>query len=253
MQRSKNPVRFCVTGALFAGFICFAGNAMAQSGPIDPKAMDLLRQMSSNLANAKALSFETDSLIEVPTESGQWITLDSEANVLMRRPDGLRVRFRGGAPNFDFYFDGVSATAYAPGTGTFSKKAAPETIDLLLAGLEEETGIRLVSAPLLFSNPMDGFGEKITRARVIGETKLNGKPCWHLALQSPGVDWEIWITTGAGPVPLRLATTFTDVPNRKRTVVEFSKWNLSARPTDSAFAFTPPNGSEEIPYHSGTE
>ncbi len=225
---------------------------LAQQKAIDPKAVELLQQMSSTLASAKALTFHSESLVEVPAVSGQTIALASSAEVALKRPNHLRVLLRGEAPNFDFYFDGLTAVAYAPGTQAYSAEAAPETVDELLNGLEDKTGIRFVSAPLLFSDPYAVLTQGLKSAIVVGPAKIQGTACVHLAFRSPGVDWEIWISMGSRPLPLRLLTTFIDQPNRPRTLIDFSRWNLAPWLGQRDFVFEPPKGAEEIPFVMNT-
>ncbi len=240
----SSPCRF----RILIPFLVLASPVWAQQKGIDPKAVELLQQMSANLASAKAMTFHSESLVEVPAISGQTITLASSTEIALKRPNQLRVQLRGEAPNFDFYFDGATAVAYAPGTQTYSVKEAPESLDGLLNGLENETGIRFVSAPLLFSDPFAVLTQGLNSAIVVGPGKIHGIACQHLAFRSPGVDWEIWISSGSRPVPLRLLTTFTDQPNRPRTMIDFSQWNFAPWLSHKDFVFEPPKGAEEIPF-----
>lgn len=222
----------------------------SRSESIDSKALELLKRMSSTLGSAKAFAYRSRSVIEVPARTGQYITLFSSADVALRRPDKLRARLSGEAPHFDFYFDGSTATAFAPGGKVFSEVKAPPTIDAMLPELQRETGIRFVSAPLLFSNPYEVLTRGLISGLVVGSTTVNGIPCEHLAFRSPGVNWEIWIESGRRALPWRLAATFTDRANFPRTLVEFLSWNLSPWLKSSDFVFRKPAGAREIPFLS---
>ena len=70
--------------------------------------------MSATLGAAKALTYRSRTIVEVPAKTGQFITLFSTAEVALKRPDKLRARLTGEAPNFDFYYDGATASAFAP-------------------------------------------------------------------------------------------------------------------------------------------
>jgi hypothetical protein len=217
---------------------------------VDPKALELLKRMSSTLGSAKAFTYRSRSVIEVPARTGQYITLFSSAEVALKRPDKLRARLSGEAPHFDFYFDGATASAFAPGGKVYSVAEAPSTIDAMLPELQRETGIRFISAPLLFSNPYEVLTRGLMSGMVVGSTTVNGIPCEHLAFRSAGVNWEIWIESGRRTLPWRLAATFTDRTNFPRTVVEFVSWNLSPWLRSSDFVFRKPAGAREIPFLS---
>jgi len=217
---------------------------------LDPQALDLLKRMSATLGAAKAFTYRSRSLVEVPATTGQFITMFSNAEVALQRPDKLSARLGGEAPHFDFFYDGSTVSAFAPGTNVYSVTKAPPTIDAMLPALEEETGIRIITAPLLSSDPYAAVAKGLTSAIVVGPATVGGEPCVHLAFRSPGVNWEIWITSGARALPMRLAVTFTDKPNFPRTLVQFSHWNLHPWLSARDFVFRKPAGAKEIPFLS---
>jgi hypothetical protein len=217
---------------------------------VDPQALEVLRRMSTTLGAAKAFTYRSRSIVEVPAKTGQFITHFSSADVALKRPDKLRARLTGEAPHFDFYFDGKTASAFAPATKVYSTVEAPSTIDTMLPALEQETGIRFASAPLLFSDPYDVLTRKLASGVVVGTTVVNGRPCQHLAFRSPGVNWEIWIESGERALPWRLAVTFTDRTNFPRVLVEFLNWNLNPWLKAGDFVFRKPANAREIPFLS---
>jgi hypothetical protein len=231
-------------------FLALATSLLPAASSIDPKALEALQRMSNTLAGAKALTVDTHSVLEVPAKTGQFLTLFSTAEVALKRPDKLRARLGGEAPAFDFVYDGNSVASSAPATKVYSVAKAPPTIDAMLSGLENETGIRFATAPLFFSNPYRVLTAGLTSAIVVGPATVHGVACEHFAFRSPGVNWEIWIETGAKALPRRLAVTFTDRTNFPRTLVEFSRWNLHPWLGDGGFVFKKPSDATEIPYLS---
>ncbi|CAN5819527.1 DUF2092 domain-containing protein [soil metagenome] len=222
----------------------------AASPKIDPKALELLKSMSTTLSSAKAFTYRSESVIEAPSRTGQFITLFSNAKVAVQRPNKISACLTGEAPNFCFLYDGKTAAAYARGTKTYSQSPAPATIDAMLPALENETGINFVAAPFILSNPYAVLTSNLQSAIVVGPSKVDGVACEHLAFRAPGVNWEIWIESGSTPLPRRLAVTFTDKPNFPRTLVEFSNWNLHPWLCQSCFVFHKPADAHEIPFRS---
>lgn len=222
----------------------------ARAGTIEQRALAPLQRMSDTLAAAKSFTYQSRTVVEVPAKTGQLITMVSQADVALRRPDKLMARFTGEAPHFDFFYNGATASAYAPGNNVYSTTKAPATIDAMLPALQKETGIRIASAGLLRSNPFAALTQGMTSAALMGTVQINGEPCDHLAFRRDGVNWEIWIPTGARALPRRLAATFTDRPGNPRVLVEFSNWNLHPLLHPGDFEFHPPRGSREIPFLS---
>lgn len=221
-----------------------------QAATLDQKALAPLKRMSVTLAAAKAFTYQSRTISEVPAKNGQLLTVFSTANVALKRPDKLCARLTGEAPHFDFFYDGTNATAFAPANNVFSISKAPPTLDAMLPALEKETGIRFASAGLLFSDPYKVLTDDLKSALYVGLVPVNGVLCEHLAFKGNGGNWEIWIETGARALPLRLAVTYTDRPNSPRVLVEFFHWDLhpGLRPGD--FVFHKPAGSREIPFLS---
>ena len=137
-----------------------------------------------------------------------------------------------------------------PQPKVYSVEKAPPTIDTMLPALEQETGIRFASAPLLFSDPYRVLTRGLISALVVGPAVVDGAPCEHLAFRSPGVNWEIWIESGRRALPRRLAVTFTDRTNFPRVLVEFPNWNLHPWLKAGDFVFNKPAGAREIPFLS---
>jgi len=151
-------------------------------------------------------------------------------------------------PNFDFTYDGSTIAAYAPNNNVYSISKAPDTIDAMLPFLEKASGIRFASADLLFTDPYAVLTKGVSSAVVVGSDVVQGEPCEHLAFRAPGVNWEVWIESGARALPRRLVITYTNVTNFPRSLVEFSHWNLHPWLTDSAFDFKKPAGAKETAF-----
>ena len=215
---------------------------------VEPQALEVLRRMSTTLAEAKAFTYRSVSTVEVPAKTGQFITLFSTVEVALKRPDRLRAQLSGEAPHFDFYFDGTTASAFAPSTNVYSTVQAPPTIDAMLPALEQATGIRIVSAPLLVSDPYAMLTRDLSSGAIVGPTVINGRSCEHLAFQSPGINWEIWVESDQRALPWRVAVTFTDRPNFPRVLIGFLNWNLHPWLKAGDFAFRKPAGAREIPF-----
>jgi len=216
--------------------------------PIDPNALSLLKRMSTSLAKAKGFTYHSRIVMEVPSVTGQNITLLPEGSVALRRPDKLRACYGGDAPPFDLFYDGKSVSVLAPHASVYSTVKAPATLDEMLSGLRKNTGVRLPAVPLLKDDPYASLTHDLQSAVVVGEARIDGVLCDHLAFRRPGVNWEIWIEAGSRALPRRLAATFTDRPNFPRTIVEFTRWNLHPWLPDGLFTFHKPAKAKEIAF-----
>src|SRR6516165_3723191 len=197
----------------------------ATNAYIEQTALDQLKRMSETLGAAKALTFRTSNTVEVPAKTGQYITLFANSEIALERPNKLRAKVTGEVPNFDFTYDGSTIAAFAPNNNVYSISKAPDTVDAMLPFIEKASGIRFASADLLFSDPYAVLTKGLSSAVVVGSDVVQGEPCEHLAFRAPGVNWEVWIESGARALPRRLVITYTNVTNFPRSLVEFSYWN----------------------------
>ena len=239
----KKPLLFSLAALLALGTL-----DAATPSSIDPNALSLLKRMSDSLTKAKGFSYRSRVVMEVPSVTGQFVTLVPEGRVTMRRPDRLRATYAGDAPPLDLFYDGTSVSVFAPHASVYSTVKAPANLDEMLSGLRKNTGVRLPAVPLLKNDPYASLTRGLQSAVVVGETRVDGIPCDHLAFRSPGVNWEIWLETGSRALPRRLAVTFTDRPNFPRSIVEFSRWNLHPWLPDGLFRFHKPPNAKEIPF-----
>ena len=72
----------CSMFALLAPAIAQAEEASpspAKASRVDPQALDLLKRMSTTLGEAKAFTYRSISIVEVPAKIGQFIALFSAA------------------------------------------------------------------------------------------------------------------------------------------------------------------------------
>ena len=120
---------------------------------MEPRALDRLKRMSATLSAAKALTYRSRSTVEVPANTGQLVTLFATSDVALERPNKLRVHVTGEVPNFDFYYNGTTITAFAPQKQVYSVANAPATIDATLKFMVDKTGIQFPSADVMYSDP----------------------------------------------------------------------------------------------------
>ena len=81
---------------------------------VEQYALDRLKQMSDNIAAAKAFTYHATHFTEMPAPTGQFLTLTVVSKVALQRPDKLRVNVWGDVPAFDVYFDGDKVSTFDP-------------------------------------------------------------------------------------------------------------------------------------------
>jgi hypothetical protein len=75
---------------------------------------------------------------------------------------------------------------------------------------------------------------------------LNGVEVHHLAFRGKEVDWQLWVTDGEKPLPLKYVITSKWVAASPEYSIEFKNWNTAPSLEDSAFVFTPPKDAKRL-------
>jgi hypothetical protein len=221
----------------------------APAAALDPRALELLKSMSTRLAAAQSLSFRTRSSGDQAGVTGQFLAVFADAEVAAMRPDKVKARAKGASPPFDFFFDGKTLTLYQPTLNVYAREEASKTLDTLLPYALEHAGILLPFADLLYSDPYAAMTKGITRARYGGVATIAGQRCDHASFAGPGAEWGIWIDARTA-LPCRLTGTLLDLQGSPRFAVDFSEWKLNPPLSAASFTFVKPAGAAELDFRT---
>ena len=111
----KSSISICLVFA--AGLVLPAPGVHAESDD----AGKILKAMSDFMASQKTISATLNTDIEVLTSDLQKIQFDSSGQLLLSRPDKLRVSRTGGYADVEFVFDGKTATILGKNINAFAQ------------------------------------------------------------------------------------------------------------------------------------
>src|SRR5215831_2652261 len=120
---------------------------------LEPRAMELIKATSAKLAAAKTMSFTAVVGYEYPSKLGPPLVYSTRYDVTMQRPDKLRILIPGDGPASEYYYDGKTATAYAPVENLAAVASAPPTIDAALEAAYKKAQIFFPFEDLLVADP----------------------------------------------------------------------------------------------------
>jgi hypothetical protein len=224
--------------------------AMAlSSGPTWAQSNDatrILKTMSDFIAKQKSISITFDADIEVITPDVQKIQFTSSGTVLMSRPDKLRATRTGGYSHVEIVFDGKTATISNKDANVFTRVDASGTIDQLIERLRSDHAVTAPGADLLLANVFGELTEDVIDAKHIGLGVIDGVECEHLAFRTPEVDWQIWIETGANPIPRKYTITSKTVAAAPQYTLRIKEWKTDVQISADSFTFAPPQGTKQV-------
>jgi len=217
--------------------------AKAQDPPnLEPKAMEVLRAMSTALTGAQSMSFNAVTTYESPSRIGPPLQYATRSEVLMQRPDRLRVVTLGDGPAAEYYYDGKTLTAFAPAENLVAVAPAPPTIDAMLEQAFKTAAIYFPFADVVGSDPYKLISEGLNEAFYIGQSKVvDGTVTDILGLASDELFLQMWV--GASDhLPRKMRAVYRGDPLRLRHEVVMTDWKLD--PVIAADAFASLNASK---------
>jgi hypothetical protein len=240
MNKLKETLRWqtILTGTVLC--ISIVPSAKAQSGDAD----HLLKAMSDYVAAQKTISIAYDSDIEVITSQLQKIQFTSSGQVQLSRPDKLRVTRTGGYRDIELVFDGKLLTISDKDTKHYAQGDAGGTTDHLIDELREEHGVVAPGADLLLTNSFDVMMSDVIEGEVIGKGVIDGVECDHLAFRDVETDWQIWIESGARPIPHKYVITSKGITGAPQYTLRIKEWKSDV--AADAFAFKPEPSATKI-------
>jgi hypothetical protein len=213
---------------------------------VDPRADELMRQMTERLARVAAFALEAEEVYDEVPEQSPRRQLTNLRRVAMRRPDRLVADAAGDALNRSFWYDGRVFAAVDREQNVWTSGAVPPTVDRALDWVFEQTGTVIPLADFLYADSYARLMETVQRGVYLGIHDAAGVPCHHLSFEQATVDWQIWIDAGKEPLPRKLVITYKTEDEVPQYSVTIRKWNLQAKLPDAIFAFTPPEGATRM-------
>ena len=128
----------------------------------------------------------------------------------------------------------------------YASAEMPDTIDATLDKYEDDYGVVLPLADLLYSDPYKTLMEGVTYGRYLGLHLAAGVPCHHLAFAQDTIEWQIWIDAGDKPLPRKLVITYVDEPGEPQYSATIRRWRLDGKVPEGLFTFEAPEGAKKV-------
>ena len=215
---------------------------------IEPRAQELLKEMSSYLAGIPKLSVHVASSRELVVQDGLKVQFHAATDIALQRPDKLSATIKLGDAEAIFLYDGRNYTVHKKGGQYFATAEAPPNIDKAIELARERLEVDAPTADLLLSDPYAVLTEGVTAGAYLGTDNIDGTSCHHLIFRQPEVDWQIWIEDGARPLPRKMVITSKDLQSAPQFEAFLDNWNLSPTLTADTFQFKPPEGSIQVDF-----
>jgi hypothetical protein len=203
---------------------------------LEPKAMEILKAACDRLAAAKSMSFTAVVTEESPSRLGTPLAYTTKSDVILQRPDKLRVITSADGPASEFYYNGKTMVAFAPAENLVAIAEAPPTIDAALKVAYNSAAIYFPFTDVMVADPYKGITDGLMTAFYIGQSKVvAGTNTDMVAYADRDVFVQIWIGT-EDKLPRMARAIYRNDPARLRHQLELSNWKLDIDVPADVFA-----------------
>jgi hypothetical protein len=213
---------------------------------VDPDVVGALHKMGGFLRDQQKFTVRANGTTDDVIGNGQKVEYGGTVELMVRRPDRMRVDLRGDRRDQHFYYDGKTFTVYGERIGYYATFDAPPTLADLKDVLEKR-GIDMPLADLFYWGTERDGTKDLTGATSVGVATIEGTACDHYAFRQKDVDWELWIEQGTHPLPRKLVITTTSEKTRPQYAAVLD-WDLAPQLTDQVFTFAPPPDAHKIEF-----
>lgn len=241
-----SPRLYALSFILSFGAAAASLPALAQDA-IAPDADKILAAMTDNLKAQPMLSADYDADHEIINLEGQKIEYSASGSIALERGKGFRLTRRGPFADVELTFDGKTISLYGKGMNVYAQMESPggPSVEEAVEELRASTGLDAPGADLIASDPYAVLTDGVTEGFVVGSAFVGGVECDHLAFRTDIVDWQIWISRGDNPLPLKYVITTKWVTGAPEYSLRLSNWKTEGVDA-TQFAFTPPTGARKL-------
>lgn len=225
------------------------GDDEAAAVGTDPKAAETLRAMSVYLQRARAFTFTTR--IEYETVGTPKLQYGAVQSASVRRPDRLRVEYRGDLSDRMGWFDGRHLTYLDPGEGFFAQVKTGPTLDAALDRLFDVGGFNFPLSDFFYSDVYESLTDGTTESAHLGLHSVDGVECHHLYFGAETAGFEIWVDAGEQPLPRKFVITYKQLEQAPQFSATFVHWDLATPLADTHFRHDLPEDALRIELVTG--
>jgi hypothetical protein len=173
-----------------------AGTAQPAANPVDPGAIQALKDMGAYLQTLKRFQVSTELTGERVLADGQKLEHSATADMDVERPNKLRAVMVSARSERQLFYDGKTVTLWTPAQKYYSTVQFADTLAVLVDRLNDKFGVEVPLSDLFLWGTPAAPLDKIESAMNAGQDFIGKDLCDHYAFREGKIDWQIWITTG---------------------------------------------------------
>jgi hypothetical protein len=251
--RSRSYVAVLLMAALPGLAVCANAPASNPTGPATSgsraEAAAILKGMAEYLGGLSSFTCTSTNTFEVVQANGQKVEFGETRRISLARPDRLRIEevASDGASDLAL-FDGKQITVLSADENVYAQAPQPPSLEDALVYFVRDLRMRMPLALMLSTHVKTELPAVAKEIDYVETSQIRGKTAHHLAGRGDSVDFEIWITDDKNALPVRIAITYKEAPDKPKFVADISDWNTSPTFPATTFQLSLPQGAKNIPF-----
>jgi hypothetical protein len=211
---------------------------------VDPDAQRVLAAMTDYLGGLKSFSLEYAAADEIVTPEGQKLQFLHSGELTMERPNRFHAVRKGAAGIAEIFLDGPKLFLYGKSLNAYLQLDA-SSVDAAI-DVVHKLGFDAPGADFLASKPLDASTTDMIGGTHVGMTFVDGMEVHQLAFRGKDVDWQLWVTAGDKPLPVRYVVTTKWFTGSPHIILEMRKWDTAPQKEAAQFTFVKPQGATKL-------
>lgn len=243
MRASWKTICVAVAIATTPGFAA-AGDVVTPE-----QARARLLEMADTLGQAKAWSVEVHSDYDAVQGSGQKVEFGDTRDVLVKRPDGLRIDVeRSDGEESVMVFDGKTITLATPGENVYAQADKAGSLDDAVRYFRQDLKMQLPLAAMLLSTFRQELEGRLRTVEYVESTHRFGAEADHFAARGDDVDAQFWVSVDDPPMLQRVVITYKNADGQPQYAATFEDWDLSPSASSSKFKYEAAKDARRIAF-----
>ena len=237
----RNPMTVALTAVGLVAAVLLGGAGAAETPRVDKKADELLRAMGTQLAAANEFAFRVKRTIDPALIERQGVKVPEETVITgaLKRPDKLVARSVSKEYERVVIYEGTMFALLDVKPNVYALVKLPGNIDTLVRQLDEDFEFSPPGADFLVSDPYACLTRQLKSGKYVGQEKIGGAACDHLAFQEEHIDWDLWLAADSH-LPVKVVVTAKAVKGMPKITVTFLELDVVSKVDDTMFTFKPP-------------
>ncbi|BCP53202.1 hypothetical protein K32_18190 [Kaistia sp. 32K] len=212
------------------------------------EADEIVQGMARFVGGQQDISLGYDSELEVVTPQMEKLQFNSSGKAKISRPDKFRLNRTGGYADVEMIYDGKNVTVFDKNTNTYASEPMTGPIEGVIDRLRSDFMLDLPAADLLIADSYSALMPDVVEAKHIGRAVIGDVTCEHVAFRNHDTDWQLWVETGAQPIPCKMVITSKAVTGAPQYSIRFTSWHTGSAFPPGTFTFEPPAGAKKVDF-----